>query len=75
MIGKGEYGERVFLELFNPVNFVPKEKGIVNYILSRCKKWWINRWKHHIVYSEGLFITFCVQVVSHLMKPATLRYK
>ena len=74
-IGSEEYGERVFQDIFNPENTKPKEKGFVKYIFSRYKKWWGNRWKHHIVYSEGLFITFCVQVVSHLMKPATLRYK
>lgn len=72
MIGSGEYGERVFQDIFNPENTKPKEKGYVKYILSRYKKWWGNRWKHNIVYSEGLFTTFCVQAVSHLMKPATL---
>lgn len=72
MIGHGEYGERVFQDIFNPENTKPKEKGFIKYIMSRYKKWWNNRWKHHIVYSEGLFTTFCVQAVSHLMKPATL---
>lgn len=66
------YGERVFLDLFNPENMKPKEKGVVRFIYSRYLKWWRNRWKHRIVYSEGLFITFWVQVFSHLMKPASL---
>lgn len=72
MIGDGEYGDRVFQDLFNPENTKPKEKGTIRYVHSRFQKWWRNRWKHHIVYSEGLFTTFCVQVISHLMKPATL---
>lgn len=66
------YGERVFRDLFNPENMKPKEKGVVKFIYSRFKKWWGNRWKHRIVYLEGLFITFWVQVYAHLMKPATL---
>ncbi len=75
MIDGEEFGERVFRDLFNEENTKPKEKGFVKYIYSRYKKWWSNRWKHHIVYPENLFTTFVVQVASHLMKPATLRYK
>lgn len=72
MIEGEEYGERVFQDLFNDENMKPKEKGFIKYIYSRYKKWWGNRWKHRIVYPEGLFTTFLVQAVSHLMKPATL---
>lgn len=70
-----EYGERVFEDLFNPENSKPKQKGFIKYIYSRYKKWWGNRWKHRIVYPEGLLVTFLVQVVSHLMKPSTLYHK
>lgn len=72
MIEGEEYGERVFQDFFNEENTKPKEKGYIKYIYSRFKKWWSNRWKHRIVYPEGLLTTFFVQVVSHLMKPATL---
>lgn len=72
MIEGEEYGERVFQDLFNEENMKPKEKGFIKYIYSRYKKWWANRWKHRIVYPEGLFTTFVVQAASHLMKPATL---
>lgn len=66
------FGDRVFQELFNSENFKPKQKGVVMFIYSRFRKWWGNRWKHRIVYSEGLFMTFCVQVYAHLIKPASL---
>ncbi len=72
MIEGEDYGEKVFLDLFNEENMKTKEKGFAKYIYSRYKKWWSNRWKHRIVYSEGLFLTFIIQTVSHLMKPATL---
>ncbi len=35
----------------------------------RWRRWWGNRWKHRMVYREGLFLTFLVQIRSHLMKP------
>ena len=72
MIEGEEYGERVFQDLFDEENTKPKEKGFIKYIYSRYKKWWGNRWKHRLVYPEGLFATFVVLAVSHLMKPATL---
>lgn len=66
------YGEKVFLDLFNMDNMKPKEKGYTRFIYSRYKKWWGNRWKHKIVYPEGLITTFIVQGFAHLMKPASL---
>lgn len=66
------YGEKIYEDLFNPENSKPKEKGYVKFVCSRFKKWWGNRWKHRIVYSDGLITTFFVQVYAHLMKPATL---
>ncbi len=72
--GNEAYGERVWADLFNPNNMRPKEKGSVKYILSRWDNWWRNRWRHKIVYSDSLLATFFYQVVSHLMKPATLHH-
>lgn len=46
--------------------------GVVRYIWSRTRRWWHNRWKHKMVYSDNLLSTFLVQIRSHLMKPATL---
>lgn len=40
----------------------------------KCRRWWANRWKHHIVYREGLFTTFWVQVWSHLLKPKSFTH-
>ena len=70
--GDDSYGERVFADLFNPENALPKQKGFIKYIASRLQNWWHNRWKHHIVYSDSLLSTFVYQVYAHLMKPATL---
>ena len=70
--GNACYGERVYADLFNPENSKPKEKGFVKYVLSRIRKWWKSRWKHRIVYSDGLFSTFVFQLYAHLVKPASL---
>ncbi len=51
----------------------PKNCGLVRRIWFRTRRWWANRWKHRIVYNEGLLWTFLVQVRSHLMKPKSLR--
>ncbi len=35
----------------------------------RFRRWWGQRWKHKLVYREGLLLTFLVQVCSHLTPP------
>ena len=46
----------------------PKD-NIAGRLCWKLRRWWFNRWKHRIVYREGLFRTFFVQLKSHLMKP------
>jgi hypothetical protein len=47
--------------------------GFVKRLMYRYRRWWANRWKHRIVYREGLLYTFFVQIYSHLLKPKTLK--
>ncbi len=49
--------------------------NVLRTIVFRTRRWWANRWKHRIVYNEGLFVTFWVQVRSHLMKPRSLLHR
>ena len=72
--GNESYGERVLADIFNPDNAMPKEKGILKYWKQRWHNWWLNRWKHQIVFSDSLLSTFFHQVFAHLMKPATLHH-
>lgn len=68
--------ERVLNDTILPPKFNRKApKGYVSYIIWMLKRWWINRWRHEIVYSDTLFETFYDQLVSHLMKPSTLYKK
>lgn len=47
--------------------------GVIPYIKYRAIKWWSNRWKHRMVYSDSLLSTFIWQMGAHLMKPASLK--
>lgn len=64
---------RVFCDILHPEYDEKSENGTANYVWSRLKRWWHNRWKHKIVYSDSLISTFFVQIISHLMKPATIK--
>lgn len=49
-------------------------KGLLRILSFKFRRWWANRWKHRIVYREGLLRTFFVQFRSHLMKPQSFRH-
>lgn len=69
-----ELEEEILNEIISP-RFAEKmpEQGIVHRLLFRYRRWWANRWKHRLVYREGLFATFLQQIFSHLMKPKSLK--
>ena len=67
--------ERVWNEILQPEFSEPQPKN-AGYLKSwryMFRRWWANRWKHRIVYNEGLAKTFFVQVWSHLLKPKSLK--
>lgn len=66
---------RVWNEILRPEFEEEKPQG-AGYVKSwsyMFRRWWANRWKHRIVYNEGLLSTFMVQVWSHLLKPKSLK--
>lgn len=64
---------RVLSEILQPefAEQLPR-RGAVKILRYKIRRWWANRWKHRMVYSEGLFTTFWVQVWSHLLKPKSI---
>ena len=70
-----ELEERVWNEILRPEfsESKPKDAGYLSSWGYMFRRWWANRWKHRIVYSEGLVTTFLVQVWSHLLKPKSLK--
>ena len=47
-------------------------KGVLVYLCWIIRRWWLNRWKHSIVYSDSLLATFFSQIISHICKPSSL---
>ena len=70
-----ELEERVWNEILQPEfsESKPKDAGYLSSWGYMFRRWWANRWKHKIVYSEGLVTTFLVQLWSHLLKPKSLK--
>lgn len=66
---------RVLAEILSPRygDAVPR-KGILRVLWFKLCRWWSNRWKHRIVYREGLVQTFFVQLWSHLLKPKSFTH-
>ena len=71
--GDEELTARVLLEILQPEFQEENPKGMMTFIILRGRRWWANRWKHKIVYPEGMMATFFSQFCAHLMKPDTLR--
>ena len=67
--------ERVWNEILQPefAEAKPLDAGYIKSWGYMFRRWWANRWKHKLVYSEGLATTFIVQVWSHLLKPKSLK--
>ena len=67
--------ERVLNDILHP-EFSEKfpEKGFIRIIRFKFRRWLANRWKHRIVYREGLIHTFFRQVYSHLLKPKSIAH-
>ena len=71
----GALKERVWNEILQPefAEHKPSNTGYLRSWSYMVRRWWSNRWKHRIVYSEGLVSTFFVQLWSHLLKPKSLK--
>ena len=63
--------DKVLDNILRPTDEANDGKGIA-YVINRYKLWKSNLWKNRIVYSDSIVSTFCAQIKSHLMKPATI---
>lgn len=64
--------ERVLNDILDPEFNTTPPKNAVKMLLYKYRRWWNNRWKHKLVYREGLVETLIVQIYSHLLKPKSL---
>ena len=65
---------RVLNEIIAPEFSVqaPKGGGLAEALMFKTRRWWANRWKHRIVYDEGLAGAFVNSVWAHLKRPKSI---
>ena len=66
--------QRILNDILKP-EFSEKrpEKGLIRIICFKLRRWWANRWKHRLVYRDGLIHSFITQSWSHILKPKGIR--
>jgi len=64
--------ERVLNEILSPEFSAPKPTGLLPNMWFKTRRWWANRWKHRIVYDEGLAEAFVNSVRVHLKRPKSI---
>lgn len=70
-----ETTERILNDILQPEFSEQKPKdGLIQILIFKWRRWWANRWKHRLVYREGLIATLFVQLRSHLLKPKTFKH-
>jgi hypothetical protein len=62
-----------YASILSPEFSEPKpHSGTLRIVAYKFRRWWANRWKHRIVYREGLIKSFITQVYSHIIKPKSI---
>ena len=69
-----ELEQRILNDILTPEFCAPQPKsGFLHIVWYKLRRWWANRWKHKIVYRDGLVRTFFTQIGSHLAKPKSIK--
>ena len=69
-----ELTARVLNDILAP-EFAEKEDGtLLRGLCVKPRRWWHNRWKHKICYPDNLFVDFCLNLYSKILKPAHIRF-
>ena len=69
-----ELEQRILGDILQPeFSFKKPERGVLRIIGFKLRRWWANRWKHRLVYSDGLIHSFITQTWSHLKKPKGIK--
>lgn len=64
--------ERVLNEILNPEFTETPPAGLPRVVVFKLRRWWANRWKHRIVYDEGLATAFLRSLWAHLKRPKSI---
>ena len=69
-----ELEQRILGDILQPeFSLKMPERGVLRIIGFKLRRWWANRWKHRLVYSDGLIHSFITQTWSHLKKPKGIK--
>ena len=72
-IRRPQLEERILNDILSPEFSEPKpHSGTLRIVAYKFRRWWANRWKHRIVYREGLIKSFITQAYSHIIKPKSI---
>lgn len=75
-VRRPELERRILGDILSPeFDETMPERGLLRIVWFKYRRWWANRWKHRLVYREGLISTFLVQLRSHLIKPKSITHK
>ena len=69
-----ELTQRALHDILFPRYGVVPQRGLLTLLCFKLRRWWAHRWKHRMVYREGLLQTFFVQLWSHLLKPKSFTH-
>ena len=66
--------QRVLNDILSPEFRATKPtRGLGRIVIFKLRRWWANRWKHRLVYREGLVRSFVVHTWSHVLKPKGIK--
>ena len=69
-----ELERRILGDILHPEFSLTKpERGLLRIVIFKFRRWWANRWKHRLVYLDGLQHSFVTQTCSQHMKPKSIK--
>ena len=69
-----ELEKRVLDEILSPAFSGEQPEGLLRVVRFKTRRWWANRWKHRLVFDEGLAGAFVRSVWAHLKRPRSIAH-
>ena len=67
-----ELEKRVLDEILSPAFSGEQPEGLLRVVRFKTRRWWANRWKHRLVFDDGLAGAFVRSVWAHLKRPQSI---
>ena len=69
-----ELEKRVLDEILSPAFSGEQPEGLLRVVRFKTRRWWANRWKHRLVFDEGLAGAFVHSAWAHLKRPRSIAH-